>query len=246
METNDTNDSADALKTRYQEVMHRIEQAIKQRATPSSPVTLLAVSKTRTPEEMIALYQLGIKQFGENYLQEAEEKITALSVYLDIEWHFIGHLQSNKSRTAAHQFAWLHTLHSEKLAQRLNQYRPDHLPPLNVCIQINIDQEPTKSGIQPETLFPLAKAILALPKLSLRGLMAIPSPSSPETQNAFAAMQALLQQLKAFVQQEGGDPDKIDTLSMGMSNDLEEAIAYGSTIVRVGTALFGPRPPKQP
>ncbi len=235
----------ESLATRYQTVLQRITQAqgTSQR-TANDATTLLAVSKTRSAEEIAALYQLGARQFGENYLQEAEEKITQLKHLVDMEWHFIGHLQSNKSRVVAEQFSWLHTLHSLKLAKRLSQQRPDSLPPLNVCIQINIDAEESKSGILPTELTPLARSLSELPGLKLRGLMAIPAPTTIDataTPSSFERMQTLLHDLQHTFKDEGIDTKGLDTLSMGMSGDLEAAIQAGATIVRVGTALFGPR-----
>jgi len=198
----------------------------------------LAVSKTRPAEELRAAYAQGQKDFGENYLQEALDKIYALQD-LDLCWHFIGPLQSNKTRAVAEHFHWVHTVDRLKIAKRLSQQRSPDMPPLNLCIQVNISEEVSKSGCLPEELPGLAKSIAELPNIRLRGLMAIPKASEhlDEQCTAFASMRKLLQQLQSM------DPT-LDTLSMGMSNDMQAAIAEGATIVRIGTAIFGARTPK--
>ncbi|PSL13941.1 hypothetical protein CLV44_110122 [Marinobacterium halophilum] len=202
--------------------------------TPDS-VQLLAVSKTRSADEIRELHACGQTAFGENYLQEALDKIDALRD-LPLEWHFIGPIQSNKTRTIAEHFDWVHSVDRLKVARRLSEQRPDHLPPLNICLQVNISGEASKSGCAPEALPELARTVAALPNLRLRGLMAIPeAETDPARQRAiFAQVRAQL----AALHLEGTQPD---TLSMGMSGDLEAAIAEGATIVRIGTALFGPR-----
>ncbi len=205
---------------------------------PSS-VSLLAVSKTFGPQAVIAAADAGQRAFGENYLQEALDKqqaVAALRPDLDLDWHFIGPIQSNKTRPLAEHFAWAHAVDREKIARRLSEQRPADLPPLNICLQVNVSGEASKSGVAPADLPALAQAVLALPRLRLRGLMAIPEPAQDiEAQRTpFAQLRALQQQLRAI----GIDTD---TLSMGMSADMPAAIAEGATIVRIGTAIFGQR-----
>lgn len=225
-----------SIADNLQSVRVRIQKALEAVDRAPDSVQLLAVSKTRSPDEVDTLHQLGVRDFGENYLQEGVDKIQALADRA-ITWHFIGPIQSNKTRAIAEHFAWVHSLDRIKIAERLNEQRPPALPPLNVCLQVNIDHEPSKSGVAPEQLPQLAAQVAALPRLQLRGLMCIPDPDQSEAslRQAFARMRGLLEQLKA-------QHPTLDTLSMGMSDDLEAAIAEGSTIVRVGTALFGPRP----
>ena len=203
-----------------------IAQAAQKCQRTPSDILLLAVSKVQPVSALEEAYSAGLRHFGENYAQELEQKATALS-NLGIIWHFIGPIQSNKTRVLAERCHWVHSIDREKIAQRLSLQRPAHLPPLQVCIQVNIDNEDSKSGARPAELPSLVTAIQKLPNLQLRGLMAIPSQTAPKA--AFEAMQALAKQ------------HSLQTLSMGMSADMEEAIAAGSTIVRIGTALFGPR-----
>lgn len=218
-------------------------QAIKQRIATAcaiagrapDEVTLLAVSKSWPAERLIEAARSGQRAFGENYLQEAEVKITALG-RLKLEWHFIGPLQSNKSRAVAEKFDWLHTLDRLKLAERLSTQRPTSLPPLQTCIQVNVSGEQSKSGCAPEEVATLAQAVAKLPGLKLRGLMAIPE--SSENSELLSSRFAMLRQLR---DQLNNDGFALDTLSMGMSHDLEAAILEGATIVRVGTAIFGER-----
>jgi len=200
-------------------------------------VGLLAVSKTKPASDLREAYAAGLRDFGENYLQEALGKQAELSG-LPLIWHFIGPIQSNKTRAIAENFAWVHSVDRLKIAQRLSEQRPADLPPLNICIQVNVSGEASKSGCTPEDLPALAQAISALPNLRLRGLMAIPEPTedSDEQNAAFAAVRTLQDQLNL----------PLDTLSMGMSHDLEAAIAQGATWVRIGTALFGARNYGQP
>ncbi|WP_262054575.1 YggS family pyridoxal phosphate-dependent enzyme, partial [Burkholderia thailandensis] len=184
-----------------------------------------------------AAYAAGQRAFGENYVQESIDKIDSLAdLRAELEWHFIGPLQSNKTRPVAERFDWVHTIDRLKIAQRLAEQRPAHLPPLNVCVQVNISGEASKSGVAPSDAAELARAIAALPALRLRGLMAIPEPAAdPEAKRApHRALHALFEQLRA-------DGLALDTLSMGMSDDLEAAVAEGATIVRIGTAIFGAR-----
>jgi pyridoxal phosphate enzyme (YggS family) len=203
-------------------------QAVRARIGQRSGVTLLAVSKTQPLERIKEAIAAGQKAFGENYVQEAVQKMQSLPA---LEWHLIGPLQSNKTRTAAERFDWVQTIASEKIARRLSEQRPAHLPPLNVLIQANVSAEPTKSGVAPDEVAALCAKLKELPRLRLRGLMAIPEPGADRWR--FHAAKVLFEQLKG----EFG----FDTLSMGMSDDLELAIAEGATMVRVGTAIFGQR-----
>ncbi|MFL6607828.1 MAG: YggS family pyridoxal phosphate-dependent enzyme [Pseudomonas sp.] len=209
--------------------IHAAEQAA-QRAADS--VQLLAVSKTKPAQALREAYAAGLRDFGENYLQEALGKQAELTD-LPLIWHFIGPIQSNKTRAIAEHFDWVHSVDRLKIAQRLSEQRPAELPPLNICIQVNVSGEASKSGCTPTDLPALAKAIAALPRLKLRGLMAIPEPTDDRAEQdaAFAAVQRLQASLDL----------PLDTLSMGMSHDLESAIAQGATWVRIGTALFGAR-----
>ncbi|BFQ93736.1 YggS family pyridoxal phosphate-dependent enzyme [Gallibacterium anatis] len=207
---------------------------------PIQEVTLLAVSKTKPFADILKAYHAGQRQFGENYVQEGVEKIQLAQQqnFNDITWHLIGPLQSNKTRIVAEHFDWVQTIDRVKIAERLSQQRPDHLQPLQVLIQINISDENSKSGITPQQMEELAQQIINLPKLQLRGLMAIPAPTEDINQQTavFNQMKVLLQQLQQRFPQQ-----KIDTLSMGMSDDMQTAIACGSTMIRIGTAIFGKR-----
>ncbi|WP_299807986.1 YggS family pyridoxal phosphate-dependent enzyme [uncultured Shewanella sp.] len=215
----------------------RIAQAAQNSSRRAEDVQLLAVSKTKPNEQIIQAYNAGQRRFGENYVQEGESKINTLNQeFPDIEWHFIGPLQSNKTKVVATLFDWMHTVDREKIAQRLNEQRPESMSPLNVCIQVNISQEANKSGVAACEVQALAEKIAQMPKLALRGLMAIPSADVDEqtATKEMAALQALYNQLaQGFA--------SIDTLSVGMSNDLELAVAHGSTMVRIGSAIFGER-----
>lgn len=218
-----------------QAVHERIRQAAAAAHRSPEDVRLLAVSKTFDASSMTAAWQAGQRAFGENFVQEALDKIAELE-HLGIEWHFIGPVQSNKTRPIAEHFAWVHSIEREKIARRLNDSRPPHLPPLNVLIQVNVSGEASKSGIAPGEERALAEAIRSLPRLCLRGLMAIPEPTPDATlqRRRFALLRSLQQGLQA-------DDRNVDTLSMGMSDDLEAAVAEGSTMVRIGTAIFGSR-----
>ncbi|BBM01077.1 YggS family pyridoxal phosphate-dependent enzyme [Microbulbifer sp. GL-2] len=200
-------------------------------------ITLLAVSKTRPAQDLRFAYEAGQRHFGENYLQEALEKQDALSD-LDIHWHFIGPLQSNKSRAVAERFQWIHTVDRLKIAQRLSSQRPKDLAPLNICLQVNIDGEQSKSGIAVQNLVAMAREVVKLPRLRLRGLMAIPAvrQNVQAQKEPFAELASLLQSLRQEFPEQ-----TMDTLSMGMSGDMEAAIACGATIVRIGTDIFGTR-----
>jgi len=218
-------------------VRARIAAACHAAGRDPSEVGLLAVSKTFGPEAVRQAHAAGQLAFGENYVQEAVEKM-ALLADLPLQWHCIGPIQSNKTRLVAEYFQWVQTIDRIKIAQRLSDQRPAALPPLQVCIQVNVDGGLTKSGVSPAELPALAQAVAALPRLRLRGLMCIPDPL-PDA----AAMQAVFVRARRLFDQLRAQGLPLDTLSMGMSGDLEAAIAAGSTLVRVGTAIFGGRPP---
>ena len=197
---------------------------------------MLAVSKRQPLEKVVELAAAGHRDFGENQVQEALDKMPALDAY-PITWHFIGAIQSNKTRAIAEHFDWVHAVDRVKIARRLSEQRPAHLDDLNICLQVNLDDEASKAGVAPEEVEALAKACVDLPRLTLRGLMCLPAirEGFDEQRKPFARLRELKEALER-----GGIP--MDTLSMGMSGDVEAAIAEGATIVRVGTALFGPRP----
>ncbi|WP_263081555.1 YggS family pyridoxal phosphate-dependent enzyme [Endozoicomonas sp. Mp262] len=224
------------LQRCFNDVIARIQQA-EHACNRQGDVQLLAVSKTK-PDSMIReAYSLGQKHFGENYLQEALDKIAQLSDLTDLCWHFIGPIQSNKTRDIASHFHWVHSVDRLKIARRLSEQRPEGLPPLNICLQVNISGEASKSGITLAELPDLAREIASLPALKLRGLMAIPAPETdPSKQRApFHTLATAFRQLNQ-------ESDlQMDTLSMGMTGDLEAAIYEGATMVRIGTALFGAR-----
>ncbi len=218
-------------------INHRIKQAFKDSdRTDADKVTLLAVSKRHPVEKILTLYQQGQRDFGESYIQEAVQKIQQ-TAGLDIVWHFIGPIQSNKTRDIAENFQWVHSVDRLKIARRLSEQRPAQLPDLNICLQINISEEPQKSGFSPTEIFKHLENIADLPHLKLRGLMAIPRMATEYEQQrlAFRQLKELMQTLNEQFKL------NMDTLSMGMSGDLEAAIAEGATIVRIGTALFGAR-----
>lgn len=229
----------DNLSARLAAVNDAIRTAAARHGRPAGAVTLLAVSKTQPAQAIRAAAAAGQYRFGENYLQEALAKMADLAD-LDLEWHFIGPLQSNKTRPVAEHFAWVHSVDRLKLAERLSAQRPAGLPPLNVCLQVNISAETSKSGCTPEELPALARAVAALPGLKLRGLMAIPAPAE-----GLEAQRLPLRRLREALEQLNAEGLGLDTLSMGMSDDLEAAIAEGATLVRVGSAIFGARPAKQ-
>ncbi len=215
----------------------RGQMAAAGQATGRAPgsVQLLAVSKTWGADAVRQAHAAGQIDFGENYIQEAVDKITALRD-LPLVWHCIGPIQSNKTRLVAEHFDWVHSIDRLKIAQRLSEQRPEHLPPLQVCIQVNVDGGETKSGVSPQELPALAQAVAALPRLQLRGLMTIPEPAETDAQ-----MRAVHRQAKDLFEQLRAQGLPLDTLSMGMSADMAAAIAEGSTMVRVGTAIFGQR-----
>ena len=200
-----------------------------------STIRLLAVSKTRSADEVRLLAGLGQREFGENYLQEAERKIRQLSD-LDITWHFIGQLQRNKTKIVSELFDWVQSVDRQIIAERLSAQRPEHMPDLNICLQVRMSEEPGKGGIAPEEILATARQIDNLPGISLRGLMTIPenTDDSSRMHDAFQRMHTLFETLQ-------GAYPQVDTLSMGMSGDFTAAIEHGSTMVRIGTALFGPR-----
>lgn len=218
-------------------VLHRIGAAAERYGRDANGVTLLAVSKMQSPAAVRLAAEAGVLHIGENYLQEALDKMTALAD-LPLCWHFIGPIQSNKTRLIAENFAWVHSVDRLKIAERLAAQRPAELPPLNICLQVNIDAEATKSGVRPAELPALARAVGHLPRLHLRGLMAIPQPSSDFTsqRHACGRLRALCDVLR--------DELALDTLSMGMSTDLEAAVAEGATLVRIGSDIFGARVPR--
>ena len=218
-----------------QAVRGRIERAARESGRTASAVSLLAVSKTVPASYIEEARRAGQTAFGESYVQEAVKKITALQADA-FEWHFIGPIQSNKTRAIAEHFQWVHAVDRDKIAARLSEARPSELPPLNVCIQVNVSGEASKSGVEPGREIALAEAISALPRLRLRGLMAIPEPT--DDMGLQRKRYARLRELKDALSAAGY---ALDTLSMGMSDDLEAAIAEGATIVRVGTAIFGAR-----
>lgn len=224
------------LQQLYQ-VQTRIAAAITAHQRRPDSVQLLAVSKTKAASSILTAYQAGQRQFGENYVQEALDKIIALRDDCpEISWHLIGPLQSNKTRAVAEHFDWVQSVDRLKIAQRLNEQRPADLAPLNICIQVNISQEANKSGVLPEQVAELAEQVSQLPNICLRGLMAI-----PEATDKVAQLTAQLVELKQLFDRMTEKYSTVDTLSMGMSNDLELAIECGSTLVRVGTAIFGTR-----
>ena len=227
-------------------VSQRVEQAARSANRDPDEILLLAVSKTRSPEDIRCAIDAGLTNFGENYVQEALEKIALFNKELadelgreNLHWHFIGPLQSNKTRVVAENFNWVHSVDRLKIAQRLSEQRPADLGPLNICLQVNIDNEASKSGFSRDETLSAAVEIIKLPNLRLRGLMAIPrSQQSVEKQKvAFSALYNLRDEINRSLD----NSQKLDTLSMGMSNDLEAAISQGSTIVRVGTDIFGKR-----
>ena len=223
------------LERNLERVRRRIHDAAAACGRPADAVSLIAVSKTQSVAAIQTVCAAGQRLFGESYTREAVEKIQRFADS-DIEWHFIGPIQSNKTKTIAEHFAWAHSIDRVKIAQRLNDQRPPQLPPLQVCLQVNISREPGKEGVMPDAVWPLAEAVATLPRLSLRGLMTIPLQTDDiDLQHRqFRQLYEIREQLIAAGL-------SLDTLSMGMSDDLEAAIAEGSTMVRIGTAIFGER-----
>lgn len=228
-----------SISDNLQAVHRAIDEAATAVSRNAHEVTLLAVSKTFGIDAVLEAAQAGQRAFGENYVQEAVDKIAAakkIAPSLEIAWHFIGPIQSNKTRLIAEHFDWVHAVDREKIAQRLSEQRPAHLPPLNLCLQVNISGEASKSGAAIADTIVLARTIAALPGVRLRGLMAIPEPTDQVLQQ-----RAAFSQLRDLFQQCRDDGIDMDTLSMGMSADLVAAIAEGATIVRIGSAIFGKR-----
>jgi len=230
------------ISRNLQAVQVAIGLAARAAARNPDSVRLLAVSKTFSPADVLEAVRAGQSAFGENYLQEALDKMAAVGAALQLErlpapeWHFIGPIQSNKTRPIAEHFDWVHTVEREKIASRLSAQRPQHLAPLNICLQVNISGESSKSGAAPEAVATLAQAVAAMPRLRLRGLMAIPAPAPDfdSQRRSFGRLRQLLDELNA-------QGCALDTLSIGMSADMAAAIAEGTTMVRVGSAIFGQR-----
>jgi pyridoxal phosphate enzyme (YggS family) len=216
-------------------VRSRVRQAAEAAGRDPAAVTLVAVTKAQTAETIRLAATAGVTDFGENYLQEASAKMDQLAD-LALSWHFIGSIQSNKTRMIAERFDWVHSIDRLSIARRLSEQRPFHAPPLNLCIQVELVPEPNKSGIEPGEVGPLAAAAAELPRVRLRGLMCVPPPQP----NAMAA-RAVFARLRTLLEELNASGHKLDTLSMGMSGDFESAIAEGATLVRIGTALFGSR-----
>ena len=228
-----------SISENLQLVQHRIATSAQAAGRDPTSITLLAVSKTFDAQAVLTAAQAGQRAFGENYVQEAIDKILVtreLNPNLQLEWHFIGPIQSNKTRQIAEHFDWVHSVDRLKIAQRLSEQRPVDMPPLQICLQVNVSGEATKSGLEPDALLELARVVNTLPNIRLRGLMAIPEPTEDVEQQraAFAKLRLMQNDLQAVGIQ-------TDTLSMGMSADMDAAIAEGATIVRIGTAIFGGR-----
>ena len=224
-----------AIAIKLQAVQAQIRAAAEKAGRPPESITLLAVSKTKPLADILEAAEAGQRSFGENYVQEGADKIIA-AVDPHLQWHFIGPLQSNKTRQVAEHFDWVHSIERLKIAERLSAQRPSNLPPLQVCVQVNVSGEASKSGCAPDEALALCQAVSQLPNLHLRGLMAIPEASDDTTEQRkpFRQLREIADSIRA-----AGVP--LDTLSMGMSHDLEAAIAEGATIVRIGTAIFGER-----
>ena len=228
------------IDERLQRVKRRVSQASASFGRPVQDITLLAVSKTQPARAVREAFAAGQTAFGENYVQEALDKIAALGdLRPQLEWHLIGPLQSNKTRPVAEAFDWVHAVDRLKIAQRLSEQRPPGLAPLNICLQVNVSGEASKSGVAPADLPALAHAVAVLPRLRLRGLMSIPEPAAD-----VQAQRAPHRELRRLFDQLRAEGVALDTLSMGMSADLEAAVAEGSTVLRIGTAIFGDRPRK--
>lgn len=226
---------SNSVSANLAQVRKRIELAVIAAGRPADAVSLLAVSKTMPAQAVRDAFAAGQLAFGENYIQEGVEKIASLAD-LPLVWHCIGPIQSNKTKLVAENFAWVHSIDRLKIAERLSAQRPAHLPALQICLQVNVDGGSNKSGVTPADLLALAQAVAQLPNLQLRGIMTIPEPAENE-----AAARSVHRQAKALFDSLNAAGLKLDTLSMGMTGDLEAAIAEGSTCVRVGTAIFGHR-----
>jgi hypothetical protein len=223
------------LREKYAETRTRIASAALRSGRDPRSVELVAVSKGQPAAAIAMVADFGHRDFGENYLQEALPKITELADR-KLTWHFIGQMQANKTRPIAEQFAWVHTVDRERVAARLNEQRPHYAPPLNICIQVLLAPEPGKGGVSPDEVPPLARAVRDMPRLRLRGLMCVPPPA-----DTFDAQLAWFRQLSTLRETLNAEGLEVDTLSMGMSADLEAAVAAGATLVRIGTAVFGER-----
>ena len=223
------------IAERLAQVRSQIDDFARSCDRDPNAIRLIAVSKTRSADEVLDAFAAGQREFGENYLQDALPKIEALKAY-PIEWHFIGRIQSNKTRDISAHFNWVHTLSGSKHARRLDSQRPAGLPPLRVCIQVNISGEASKSGVAPGETHELASLIDDLPNLELRGLMTMPPAGSSETEQ-----RRIFRELGELLESLNHKGLNLDTLSMGMSNDMQAAICEGATMVRIGTAIFGPR-----
>jgi len=232
------------IKNNIDHVSKRIERSAQQCGRDPGEILLLAVSKTRDVDEIRSAMQAGLTEFAENYLQEALDKIAQLHGE-NLHWHFIGPLQSNKTRSVAEHFDWVHSVDRLKIARRLNDQRPEYLHRLHICLQVNIDNEPSKSGLSVDEVLPVALEVAKLPRLQLRGLMAIPQAGKgfDQQQQAFKQLAQLREQINRSLLSE--NLPQMDSLSMGMSDDLEAAVLQGSTIVRVGTDIFGQREKRQ-
>jgi pyridoxal phosphate enzyme (YggS family) len=226
----------ESVSERLQAVLRRIADTAVAAGRPPGSIRLIAVSKTFPADDIAALLAAGQRDFGESYLQEAEAKIETLGD-AGATWHFIGPIQSNKTRAIAEHFHWVHSIERTKIAERLAAQRPARLPPLEVCLQVNVSGETTKSGVPPDDVPTLARAVAGLDRLRLRGLMAIPEPTDD-----IGLQRARFRLLRELRDRIAGEVGPLDTLSMGMSDDLESAIVEGATMVRVGRALFGERP----
>ncbi|MCW8847937.1 MAG: YggS family pyridoxal phosphate-dependent enzyme [Sedimenticola sp.] len=224
-----------AINKRLESVNQQIQQALQNHHRTNDSVKLLAVSKTRPIEDISQAYAAGQHYFGESYIQEALTKIAQLKE-LNIEWHFIGRIQGNKTRSIAENFDWVHSIDNPKQIRRLNDQRPSHLAPLNICLQIKIDDEESKAGFAPDQVKAIIDKMADYPRLSLRGFMTLPAPAE-----GLVAQRTPFRKLRLLRNQLATPEIPLETLSMGMSDDLEAAIAEGSTIVRIGTAIFGPR-----
>ena len=229
------------IRDNLQTIGAKLKQYLLKYQRPENSAQLLAVSKRHPIDKIRDAYEFGQRAFGENYVQELLDKNQQLDD-LAIEWHFIGPLQSNKAKKIAEVASWVHAVDRLKIAQRLSDNRPDNMPPLSICLQVNISGEESKSGVRPDELFSLAKQIVLLPKIKLRGLMVIPAPEDDfeKQREVFAQVAKLKNDLEMQLMKDNSTI-ALDTLSMGMSNDIEAAIAEGATIVRVGTAIFGQR-----
>lgn len=233
---NDTPPDASQIATKLAQTLALIKQAAERHQRDPNHIQLLAVSKTKPVSDIVIAYENGHRQFGENYVQESVEKIQALNHLNDILWHFIGPLQSNKSKFIAEHFDWMHSLERLKIAKRLNEQRSPHQAPLNVCVQVNIDDESNKAGLPESEVIDFIEHLQDLSRLRCRGLMTIPKADVSDTERAhsFARMQDLFERCAQRF-------EHFDTLSMGMSDDLDIAVQYGATMVRVGTGIFGKR-----